>query len=239
MKSYINSYLKTAIFIGSVSFSLGVHGNYSAVAFEQGSNKQKEIYRFQLESNVVDGKEQIKSTWKDLEGNPVIEQTVVLDGSKVVRDELIQKQTNQKGIVEVKEGKIYFTKESDGKSSTKDEKLKDTFVVSASFQKFVKENWDTIVSGKDVEFRYGVWDRQETVGFEIFKIGEDKVGDQPALVLKMKPSSFIISALVKPIIFKFAADGSHLLEMNGRVAPKKKDGSSFKDLDAEVVYTYL
>ena len=234
----MKSYFRLAIVLGTVAFSLLAQANYSAVAFEQGSGKQKEVYRFQLESAPVDGKDQIKSTWKDAEGNSVIEQTVILDGSKVVRDELIQKQTNQKGIVEVKDGKIFFTKEVDGKSTTKEETLKDTFVVSASFQRFVKDKWDTIVSGKDVEFRYGVWDRQETVGFEIFKIGEEKVGDQPAVVLKMKPSSFIIAALVKPIIFKFAADGSKLLEMNGRVAPKKKVGDSFKDLDAEVVYTY-
>ncbi|MFN7728679.1 MAG: hypothetical protein ACK5P7_05955 [Bdellovibrio sp.] len=70
------------------------------------------------------------------------------------------------------------------------------------------------------------------------KTGEEDVSGQKALVLRMKPSSFIIAALVKPIIFKYASDGSRLLEMNGRVAPKQKSGDSFKDLDAEVVYFY-
>ncbi len=234
-KSFVASFL---VLMGSLLAGSNVLANYTGVAFEQGSNKQKELYRFSLESTVVDGKEQVKSVWKDTEGNAVIEQSVILDGSKLVRDELNQKQLNQKGIIEVKEGKIYFTKEVDGKSSTKEEKLKDTFVVSANFQKFVKDNWDKVATEKGIEFRYGVWDRQETVGFEIFKVAEEKIGEQTAVVLKMKPSSFIIAALVKPIIFKFAADGSRLIEMNGRVAPKKKEGAAFKDLDAEVVYTY-
>ena len=76
------------------------------------------------------------------------------------------------------------------------------------------------------------------MGFEIFKIGAEKFDGKDAVILKMKPSCFIIAALVNPIIFEYAADGSHLLAMNGRVPMKKKSGNSWKDLDAEVVYSY-
>jgi hypothetical protein len=103
----------------------------------------------------------------------------------------------------------------------------------------VKENFEALKKGDTIAFRFGVWDRQETVGFEIFKTGTEKIGDLEALVLKMKPSSFLISALVKPIFFKFSlAQPVRLLEQNGRVAPKIKSGDSYKDLDAEVVYRY-
>lgn len=219
-------------------FSLNASADYSGILYEQGSKKEKVLYKLESTSTMADGKETIKNVYKDNEGNVVIEQMVVVEGSKLVRDELTQHQTNQKGLIEIKDGKAFFTKEVDGKSTTKEEKLKDTFVVAATFQKFVKENWEAVSGGKEIEFRYGVWDRQETVGFEIFKTGTEKIGEQDVVVLKMKPSSFIISALVKPIIFKFAADGSHLVEMNGRAAPKRKDGSSWKDLDAEIVYSY-
>lgn len=219
-------------------FSLNASADYSGTLYEQGSKKEKVLYTLESKSTVADTKETIHNVYKDTEGNVVIDQTVVLDGGKVVTDTLTQNQTNQKGLIEVKDGKIFFTKESDGKSTTKEEKLKDTFVVAATFQKFVRDNWEAVAGGKEIEFRYGVWDRQETVGFEIFKVGTEKVGELDAVVLKMKPSSFIISALVKPIIFKFAADGSRLLEMNGRAAPKRKDGNSWKDLDAEIVYSH-
>ncbi len=127
---------------------------------------------------------------------------------------------------------------ADGKVEKSDEKLAKTLVVPANFQKFVRDNWADLTSGKTVDFRYGVWFRKETVGFEIFKIKVAKVADQDAVVLKMKPSSFLISALVDPVIFTFALDGSKLLEMDGRVAPKQEVAGKFKDLDADVVYHY-
>lgn len=212
--------------------------NYSATLFEQNSNREKKLYTFDVvNTNPAAG--EVQTTYKDLQGNVVVQETSVLKGSELVRTEIDHRQLGQKGIVEVKDGKAYFTKvDKDGKSTTKEEKLGKTFVVSANFQKFVRDNWEAISGGKTVEFRYGVWDRQETVGFEVFKIGEEMIGEQKALALKMKPSSFLIAALVKPIIFKFAADGSKLLEMNGRVAPKRQEGNSWKDLDCEVTYQY-
>jgi len=212
--------------------------NYSATLFEQNSKHGKKLYTFDVVDLKPDASE-VQTTYKDLDGNIVVQETATMNGSKLVKTEIDHKQLGQKGIIEIKDDKAFFTKvDKDGKSSTKEEKLGKTFVVSATFQRYVHDNWPEISGGKEVEFRFGVWDRQETVGFEVFKTGEETVDGQKALVLKMKPSSFLIAALVKPIIFTFAADGSKLLAMNGRVPPKRKDGSSWKDLDAEVTYTY-
>lgn len=212
--------------------------NYGGNAFEQNSNKGKQLFTLAVTELNPEGSE-IEAIYKDMEGNVLVTEKSTLQGSNLVKLEIDHKQLGQKGIIEVKEGKAFFTKVmADGKSTTKDEKIGKTFVVSTTFRKFVKDNWEAISGGKTVEFRYGVWDRQETVGFEVFKTGSEKNGDQDVVVLKMKPSSFLIAALVKPIIFKFNADGSRMLELNGRVAPKKKDGNSWKDLDAELIYTY-
>ncbi len=226
-----------AIVAGLLLTEATMAANYSGILYEQNSNREKKLYTLQVEDLKPDGSE-TQATYKDMDGNIVVQDKAETNGTELIRYEVEQKQTGQKGLIEVKDGKAYFTKTVDGKSSTKEEKLGKTFVISATFQKFVKANWDQIASGKTLDFRYGVWDRQETVGFEVFKIGEEKIGDQPALVLKMKPSSFLIAALVKPLIFKYAADGSKLLELNGRVPPKRQDGNSWKDLDADVVYTY-
>jgi hypothetical protein len=219
-------------------FSKAQAEDYSGVLFEQNSNQQKKLYTLQVTESSPEGGDSL-SVYKDLEGNVVIEEKTQLKGADLVKFEIDHKQLQQKGVIELKEGKAYFTKVMpDGKSSTKDEKVGKTFVVAASFRKFVKANFEDLKAGKTIDFRYGVWDRQETVGFEVFKEKLEKQGDQEVVVLKMKPSSFLIAALVKPIFFKFNADGSRLLEMNGRVAPKKKDGTSWKDLDAEVLYSY-
>lgn len=230
--------MKALIFLALTLGMQTAFADYTATVFEQNSGRQKKLYTFQFKSTEKDGKEDIHVLHKDLEGNVVAEEKAKVEGSKLQRYEIDHKQIEQQGLIEVKDGKVFFTKTVGGKTSTNEEKLQDTLVANANFQKFIKDNWDQIKDGKEIAFRYAVWDRQETVGFEIFKTGTDKIGEKEVLVLKMKPSSFIIAALVKPIIFKFEADGSKLLEMNGRVVPKRKDGSTYKDLDGEVVYTY-
>lgn len=213
--------------------------DYTAEIFEKGSNRQKKLFDFQLKELGVTGDiEKAMGTYRDTSGNTAIEETAETRGSKVVKVHIVQKQTGEDALVEVKDGKIFFSITKDGKTKTESENLKEPFVITANFQKFVKEMWPQLKEGKTVDFRYGVWFRQETVGFSLKKVRETMNGSQKQIVLKMKPSSFLIAALVDPIEFTFPEDGSHILEMVGRVAPKQKKGDSYSDLDAETVYKY-
>ena len=226
------------VFILGTLLSQYALADYSAQIYEMGSAKQKKIYNFQVTQAEKEGLTEQTSTFKDEGGQEMVVEKAILKGAEFVRMELDHKQIGQKATVEIKDGRIYFTKTLDGKTKKDDEKLGKNFVISSNLQRFVKENWADLSSGKKVSFRYGSWERLETVGFELKKTGEEKIGEEPAVVLKMEPSSFIIAALVKPLTFKFSADGSRLLEMKGRVAPKLKAGNDWKDLDAEISYTY-
>lgn len=223
-------------FVLILGFGSLAKADYSAEIFEQNSNKAKKLFTFEYKTIPAEGFDMQTITYKDLQGEVVFQEKMQLKGIQISKVEISQNQTKQSAVVEVKDGKIFFSKTVEGKTKTSEEKLDSTFVMSGSFQRYVKENWKTLSVGKSLEFRYGVWDRQETVGFSLIKVSEEQVQGEQAVVLKMKPSSFLIAALVKPVFFKFKSDGSRLLEMNGRVAPKKKSGDSWKDLDAEVVY---
>lgn len=54
----------------------------------------------------------------------------------------------------------------------------------------------------------------------------------------MKPTSFIIAALVDPLVFTFEKKTARLLEMKGRTLPKLRKGEKWKDLDAFITYDY-
>jgi hypothetical protein len=104
--------------------------------------------------------------------------------------------------------------------------------------RFIKANWPELSRGIAVKLRYGVWYRQDTVGFEFVKVSESGEGQEKRVVLKYRPTSFLIAALVDPLEFVMTADGSRILELRGRVAPKIKKGDKYNDLDAEMVYKY-
>jgi hypothetical protein len=224
------------VILSAMSFSS--LADYSADVYEMKSNKAKKLYTVSNKTVEKDGSAEAVTVFKDLQGQPVVEEKAQMKGAQLIKLDLEQKQMGATATVEAKDGKIVFTKTENGKTKTADEKLKGDFVISSTFQRFVKEKWPNIQKGENLEFRYGSWERMESVGFEIKKVGEEKLDGQDVVILKMKPSSFIISALVDPLIFKFSPDGSHLLAMAGRVAPKQKSGSSWKDLDAEVFYTH-
>lgn len=212
--------------------------SYSADLFEQGSNKQKKLFTLDVVLASEGELSQYKAQFKDLSGQVVVEQNSTLKGAELLKDEVQQKQLGQVGKIEVREGRVYFTKIVDGKEQTSDEKLESTLVSSSNFVKFVNSKFDQILKGDSVSMRYAVWARKETVGFSLKKVSESGEGDKKVIEVKMSPSSFIIRQLVNPVLFKFNFDGSRILEMNGRVQPLLKVGEKYKDLDAEVLYKY-
>jgi hypothetical protein len=226
------------LLLGLVFFSSLAHADYTGEMYELGSNRAKKLYSVKVEQKTNGEQEDIVATVTGVDGKVALIEKTSLKGIEVLNFEIDQKQLETTAVIKVGSEKVIFTKTKDGKTKEDDEKRKPTFVITGNFQKFIASRWAEIMTGKEVEFRYGVWDRMETVGFEVKKIGEEGNGEQKRVVLKMKPSSMIIAALVNPIEFKFTGDGKRLMEMKGRVGPKQLINGKWKDLDAEVVYTY-
>jgi hypothetical protein len=132
--------------------------------------------------------------------------------------------------VEAVDGKIVFTKGD----KVETEKLDSSWAVGPTIVPMLARRWDEVMRGDRLKIRLASWERQETIGFELFK---DRVENGHVFV-KMKPSNFLISALVNPIYFEMPADGKSLFSSLGRVVPKRLEGSKLKDLDAEVVYEF-
>ena len=212
---------------------------FTSELFELHSDRAKKLFTAESKEEIKeDGRFLAIVDYKDPDGNLVLHETSLTRGNQIIRVEVEQKQLNQTASVEVKDGKIFFTKTVEGKTKTDSEKKRETFVMSGNFVPFIHEHWADLLAGKTVELRYGVWDRLETVGFELRKTHEEEKDGQKLVSVKMKPSSFVIAALVNPMEMTFNADGTKLIEMKGRVPPKQKVGDTYKDLDAEVVYKY-
>lgn len=230
-------FFKLPMVVGFLITQSVAQANYTGEMFEIGSNKTKKLFTVKVEQKVEGDKETMMAVITDPSGQVVLTEKTLTQKGQIVDSQIDQKQIQTTATIEVKGDQVLFTKTKDGKTKSDDEKKKDTFVTTGNFQSFVQSRWDELLSGKTVEFRYGVWDRMETVGFEIKKISEEDGADKKIL-LQMKPSSMIIAALVNPIQFKFSASTKKLAEMKGRVGPKQNVNGKWKDLDAEVVYTY-
>jgi hypothetical protein len=181
----------------------------------------------------------ISEVFTDPQGAEAFRSETILQNGRFVRYDLQQKQLHESAKIEAKDGRVYFEYvDHDGKVKKDDEKWNDNFVVGATLARHVRAHWAEIVAGKDVDMRFAVPERRETVGFKIFKEDVKKIDGHDVIVAKMKPTSMIIAALVKPLYFYIDTATKRVVEFRGRVLPKQKDGNSWKDLDAETVYSY-
>ena len=174
------------------------------------------------------------------EGGVLVREKLDADASgAAVKYAVEHLQSSTSGVIEVKGSKLVFSYTgADGKVKTNEEDLPETWATGPTVIPLVTKNWEKIRKGESVKFRFASWERAETVGFEIFQKGVEKAADgREVVVLKMKPSSFFIAALVKPLRFEMKPDGTFLEAMTGRTLPKRADGDRFKDLDARILYT--
>ncbi|WP_413291431.1 hypothetical protein [Bdellovibrio sp. HCB337] len=206
--------------------------------FEQKTHFGKKLYDLVIDVQKKEGLTQTFVSYKDLQGNVVVQENGTFKGDELISLDIDQKQTQEKGFIQVEGDQVLFTYEKDGKKKTDKEKLRKPLLSQANFNTYVANHWDEIVRPEGVEVRFAVWFRLETVGFKIFKVGERQKDGQKWVHLRMKPSNMVIAALVDPLELWYEESSRHLMEMSGRVSPKTKSGDSFMDLDCDVRYTF-
>lgn len=204
--------------------------------FEPKTQFEKKIFNIDIKFESQEDVIKTSAIYKDLQGQVAVEEYGVVKGDKLVSFEIDQKQSQEKGRVQVQGDKILFSYEKNGQKKTAEEKFRGPLLTNANFNMYVANHWQELSSGKEVEVRFAVWFRLETVGFKIFKVGEVQRGSQKLIQLRMKASSFVIAAIVDPLNFWYSEDGKRLVELSGRVSPKTLKSGEFKDLDADVRY---
>ena len=172
-------------------------------------------------------------------GEELITERTEFKNEQLVSYQQSQKQTGGDGVIKIAGNKVVFTyKKSGDKEKTDEEELTANFVTSPTLMEYMMKNFASLKMGDVHKIRFGVIDRRETIGFELRKDSETTFNGTKAVVIRMKPSSFVIAALVSPLYFTFDEAGTRGLELRGRLPVKVKDGNSWADFDGRMVYKY-
>lgn len=229
----MNRFMSLALVFFSLSFSRASFAEtLSAQIFAKPESAKEVLYNLTVETSP----EKVTLSYRDLTGNLLVEESGELSGVDIKSHNVKQNQLNTSARIERQGDKVIFTKTVDGKTSTKSENYKGSLVTPSNFQRFIASKWQELKNNETVEFRFGVWDRQETVGFSLKKVSES-ASPTYSMTLKMKPANFVIAALVDPLLLTFEESPSIKLKtLVGRIPVKAKEGDKFKDQDARVVY---
>lgn len=206
--------------------------------YKKGSQKKVVLFTYKNDSQPKEqGVTEGKMEYFDPAGKSIVQEYALRNGSRIQRYTVDHQQTGRKGAIIVDGKNLRFEYEEKGnRKKDQTESVPENLVVGPTLVPYVAEHWKKLQGGESIDIRFGVWDRQETVGFTLTKIGTEKLDGRDVVLLRFKPTSFIIAAIVDPILFKFSPDGKDLIAMEGRVMPKQWLDNKWKDLDAEVVY---
>jgi hypothetical protein len=202
----------------------------------EAEDKKKLLYEYKSEIDKNIDHPTVTNTYTTPTGEVVAIETTEFSDikmEKLKRYSMDQKQLKTNGVLEVKGETVQFNFDREGKKKDDTEKVNpNDVIVGPAVVPHLRANWDKLKKGETVKRRFAVLDRLETVGFEFSKERDAEVDGEKAVVIKMKPTSFIIAAIVDPLHFYMRADGSELLRIDGRVQVKKNVNGKWKDLDA-------
>lgn len=95
-------------------------------------------------------------------------------------------------------------------------------VVDAGFDAYIQQQWDTLVAGKSVRFRYVIPERLEVANMRARQVTADKsplfVGSNPATwrYFVIEPANRFAAVFRNPIHLAYESDGKYLMRYQGR-----------------------
>lgn len=186
--------------------------------FEPVLSPEAPMFFYETNRETTNGRDLIRTRYNDPQGKPLVEEDTVLEAGKLVRYDYNQRQTDEKGFIEVKDGKVSYSYTAQGKTKTDQEDLEPGMIVPDMLIDSVRGAWDTLMKGDDLKVRLLLLELQDSVGFKIFKDSELTFQGKPAVEMKLKPSSIFISAMVPAIKLIVEKEAPHrLLQMTGRL----------------------
>lgn len=212
--------------------SLTAFGDLAGTGYEPGSNHTKKIFTFKSIRTGDAANYGVSSQFISLEGAPLVTEALTVKNGQVERYEVKHSAPMEEGFLEIRDGQIHFTYRKDGKTASSSETVPKDLVVAPQLLSFIESRWEPLMAGETVNFRFAVLERQETIGFKVFK---DEMKDG-TVIFKMKPSNFLISAMVSPVKIIYSSQDKAIMEIKGRTLPKKNENGKWKDQEPEIVY---
>lgn len=207
--------------------------------YEINSNKKKLLFTINADlKHPVKEVSVFTSSYVDKNKIEILTEVAVFNQLALQKYIIQQKQINETYELEISLGKMHFSVIKNGKIDTKTRDLPENLVIGPSFVPFLKQHWSEIQDRKKVKAELAVLDRLDTYSFEFEKIRDSVSADEDAVIVRMKPSSTLIAAFVRPVYFVVKADGSLIIELKGRMLPKIKSGVHWEDFEGEAIFAY-
>lgn len=131
---------------------------------------------------------------------------------------------------------VSYQENSAAKVEKKSVKLAAGMVVDAGFDAFVKQYWDTLISGKEMDIEYLVPSKQSTFSFRFSQVTCVDGTKKGAMCFALKPVSWFVRLAVDPIVVAYDPSEKRLLRFTGRANICDEQG---KYQTVDIQYHYM
>lgn len=211
------------------------------------ADRNRPLFKFVRHSIREGNRLTVSREYTYLNGQPALKERVIYEGDELNEYDVDDLQLGSRGSAKIIESKgkptIFYEFQKDVHSSKKPKTATEPFtancVIGDMVAPFLMGHWNSLIRGEEIKCRYIVVDRRETVGFTFVKDGEVQRNGQRLVIVKMYPTSRIISALVDPLYFTIEMEGQRrVLEYSGRIPVKLKEGNKWKEINGVTVFEW-
>ncbi len=236
--------MRTHWFI-AITFGLLIPGELLASGFRGGtiyeSGSQRKSLLFSIHADLLapnPSSRTFVSSYLDPQGQEVMNERATFKDLQLQRYVISQKQLGETYELSVDHGKMRFSVTRAGQTEVKERSLPENLVVGPSLVPFIQQHWSDLQGLRKVQAQLAVLDRMDTYGFEFMKVRELQFEGRNAVLIRMSASSTLIAAVVHPTYLTVLPDGSRILEVKGRMLPKRRVGSRWEDFEGEAYFVY-
>jgi len=220
----------------------------SGLIYARGADTNNILFRFQRTATRTGDTLNVRRDFTYPDGKLAAQERAIYEGNELVFYVLKELQIGAGGSAKIrhdrsKPGKgiieFEYTGEAGSRAKTHTEDLPENALIGDMVGPFLVAHWDVLARGDKVKCRYLVVPRRETVGFTFVKDKNTSYQGQGAILVRMEPSSRLLSALVDPLFFTIETNSPHRVwSYSGRTTPKIRSGNKWKDLDATTVFDW-
>ncbi|QDU04483.1 hypothetical protein V6x_42110 [Gimesia chilikensis] len=175
----------------------------------------------------------------DRAGKVIASTKAIYESGRLSSISFEQRQSRETALIEIKDGKVFYSHTKDGKTNRSTKKDSGDLVPFSAVPYFIVSKWDEIKSGKTTEFKVPIPERLQAIAIRVSKERTWTQMGRRYTEFKMEPSNAIFRALVEPDYYVFDDQSKTLIEHRGRTDAKTGAPGNLDDFTGRIVYRPL
>ena len=180
-----------------------------------------------------------RSEWATPEGRLVTSDELWFGEQGFGRYRLDHHEAQRSGEVTRVGERLEFSCTRDGKTNSRSEDFDERFLVGSMLPDYVGSHWSALMREETLKVRMAVADRCRSIGFKIQRERDIRFEGSAAVVIELKPSSFVVRLLVKPIHLTFRPDGKQIYAFRGMTDPLRKVDGKWRNLMGRAAFELI